>query len=129
MFLTRFNREEGIYEVGISDYNNICIRTEPEELINDITGVVPNPASDEEPFVTFTDYTMDENQMVIYACTDEERTQIEKSRQYSWEFNDALTIGKKIKEWLVDYMTSGPVIAMVLEGNNAIKNVLLDMMF
>ena len=35
MFLTRFNREEGIYEVGISDCNNICIRTEPEELIND----------------------------------------------------------------------------------------------
>ena len=27
------------------------------------------------------------------------------------------------KELLVDYMTSGPVIAMVLEGNNAIKNV------
>jgi nucleoside-diphosphate kinase len=37
--------------------------------------------------------------------------------------DDALTIGKKIKEWLIDYMTSGPVMAMVLEGNNAIKNV------
>ena len=37
--------------------------------------------------------------------------------------DDALTIGKTIKGWLVDYMTSGPVIAMVLEGNNAIKNV------
>lgn len=32
-----------------------------EELINDITGVVPNPENDEEPYVTFTDYTMDEN--------------------------------------------------------------------
>lgn len=39
------------------------------------------------------DYTIDENQMVIYACTDEERAQIERSRQYSWEFNDELTIG------------------------------------
>lgn len=37
--------------------------------------------------------------------------------------DDALTIGKKIKEWLVEYMTSGYVLAMVLEGNNAIKNV------
>lgn len=32
-----------------------------EELINDITGVVPNPSSPEEPYVTYTDYTMDEN--------------------------------------------------------------------
>ena len=32
-----------------------------EELINDITAVVPNKDSKEEPYVTFTDYTMDEN--------------------------------------------------------------------
>lgn len=32
-----------------------------EELINDITAVVPNKESAEEPYVTFTDYTMDEN--------------------------------------------------------------------
>ena len=29
-----------------------------EELINDITAVVPNYNSKEEPYVTFTDYTM-----------------------------------------------------------------------
>lgn len=34
MFLTRFNRDNGVYEVEISDDRNICIRTEPEELIN-----------------------------------------------------------------------------------------------
>ncbi len=37
--------------------------------------------------------------------------------------DDPLEIGKTVKKWLVDYMTSGPVLAMVLEGNNAIKNV------
>ncbi len=37
--------------------------------------------------------------------------------------DDALTIGKTIKGWLVDYMTAGPIMVMVLQGNNAIKNV------
>ena len=37
--------------------------------------------------------------------------------------DDALEIGKTIKNWLVEYITSGPVLVMVLEGNNAIKNV------
>ena len=37
--------------------------------------------------------------------------------------DDPLEIGKTIKSWLVEYMTSGPVIAMILEGNNAVKNV------
>ncbi len=32
-----------------------------EELINDITAVVPNEKNKEEPYVTYTDYTMDEN--------------------------------------------------------------------
>ena len=36
---------------------------------------------------------------------------------------DPLEIGKTIKKWLVEYMTSGPVMAMILEGNNAVKNV------
>ena len=37
--------------------------------------------------------------------------------------DDALTIGKTIKAWLINYMTSGEVMAIVLEGNNAVKNV------
>lgn len=31
--------------------------------------------------------------------------------------------GKKVRELLIDYITEGPVIAMVLEGVNAIENV------
>ena len=36
---------------------------------------------------------------------------------------DPVVIGRVIKGWLVDYMTSGPVVAMVLRGNEAIGRV------
>lgn len=32
-----------------------------EELINDITAVIPNMDSPDEPYVTYTDYLLDEN--------------------------------------------------------------------
>ena len=37
--------------------------------------------------------------------------------------SDAITIGKKVKGWLVDFICSGPVVAMVLEGNHSVENV------
>lgn len=37
--------------------------------------------------------------------------------------DDRLRIGKMVKSWLADYITSGPVVAMVLEGESAIANV------
>lgn len=37
--------------------------------------------------------------------------------------DDKVEIGKMIKKWLIEYLTSGSVVAMVLEGNRAIKNV------
>ncbi|RLG21927.1 nucleoside-diphosphate kinase [Candidatus Micrarchaeota archaeon] len=36
---------------------------------------------------------------------------------------DPIEIGKRVKRMLLDYLTSGPVIAMVLEGNHAVKLV------
>lgn len=36
---------------------------------------------------------------------------------------DPIEIGKIVRNWLVDYLTSGDAIAMVLEGNAAVKNV------
>ena len=36
---------------------------------------------------------------------------------------DAVEIGKIVKGWLVDFMASGPIVAMVFEGNEAVKNV------
>jgi len=34
---------------------------------------------------------------------------------------DPLEIGKKIQAWLVDYISSGPVLALVLEGPHAVE--------
>src|SRR3989338_9577094 len=33
---------------------------------------------------------------------------------------DPLAIGKVIREWLLDFMSSGPVVAAVFEGNHAV---------
>lgn len=38
--------------------------------------------------------------------------------------NDPKDLGKMVVEWLVKYMTSGPVVAMVLEGRHAVDNVI-----
>jgi nucleoside-diphosphate kinase len=37
--------------------------------------------------------------------------------------DDAHSIGLQLREWLVDFLVSGPVIALVLEGPNAIRSV------
>jgi len=37
--------------------------------------------------------------------------------------DDPIEIGKKIKEWLAEFLASGPCIAMVIEGNRAIEVV------
>jgi len=36
---------------------------------------------------------------------------------------DPLEIGKMIRRWNIEYLTSGPVVAMIWEGNEAIKNI------
>ena len=36
---------------------------------------------------------------------------------------DPIAIGKAIKGWIIRFMTSGKVVAMVLEGNRAVDNV------
>jgi nucleoside-diphosphate kinase len=37
--------------------------------------------------------------------------------------HDPLEIGRMVLDWLIDYISSGPIIAMVLEGVHAIKAV------
>ena len=37
--------------------------------------------------------------------------------------NDPLKIGKMVWEWNTDFLTSGPIVAMVWQGNHAIDNV------
>ncbi len=36
---------------------------------------------------------------------------------------EALEIGKKVKEWNIDYLTAGPVVAFVFEGLNAVERL------
>ncbi len=37
--------------------------------------------------------------------------------------SDPLEIGRRVKGWLVDFMSSGPVVVVVLEGNRSIDAV------
>lgn len=36
-----------------------------EEIINDITKIIPNEKNSEEPYIIFTDYTLDSNENFI----------------------------------------------------------------
>lgn len=37
--------------------------------------------------------------------------------------DDPLEIGKMLRNWNIDFIASGPVVAMLLEGNHAVDNV------
>ena len=37
--------------------------------------------------------------------------------------NDPIEVGKQVRGWLIDYLTSGPMVKMVIEGIHAIKMV------
>lgn len=37
--------------------------------------------------------------------------------------SDPLAIGRMVKQWLIEYLTSGPVVATVVEGPNAVDVV------
>jgi len=36
---------------------------------------------------------------------------------------DAVEIGKMVNKWNIEFLSSGPVVAIILEGHNAIENV------
>lgn len=38
--------------------------------------------------------------------------------------DDTLELGKLVSKWLMDYVTSGPVLAMLWEGKHAVQNVI-----
>lgn len=44
-----------------------------------------------------------------------------KSPHEDFGTEDPHAIGLQLQKWLVDFLTSGPVIAIVMEGNNAVK--------
>jgi nucleoside-diphosphate kinase len=55
------------------------------------------------------------------TLADYERLGMEPSEYFG--VVDPVEIGRVIKTWLVDYLTQGPVVAMVLRGNEAISRV------
>lgn len=52
-------------------------------------------------------------------------TQYGKDAKKDLGTTDALELGKMVNKWLFDYVTSGPVVAIILEGKHAVKNVVL----
>ncbi len=59
-------------------------------------------------------YPMDEDYMRLIG---------EKSVQAGEKVRDELEQGKKVVGWLRNFITSGPLVAMVLEGEDAVANV------
>lgn len=45
-----------------------------------------------------------------------------KDVKSEWGTDNPVEIGKKVKEWLVNYISSGTVVCMVLEGNHVVEN-------
>jgi nucleoside-diphosphate kinase len=50
-------------------------------------------------------------------------TKYGKDAKKDFGTNDPLELGKLVNKWLFDYVQSGPVLAMVLEGRHAVENV------
>ncbi len=50
-------------------------------------------------------------------------TKYGKDAKKDFGTDDALELGKLVNKWLFDYVKSGPVIAMVIEGRHAVENV------
>lgn len=50
-------------------------------------------------------------------------TKYGKDAKKDFGTDDALKLGKLVQKWLFDYVQSGPVVAMILEGRHAVDNV------
>lgn len=47
----------------------------------------------------------------------------EKQAKKLFGTNDPLEIGKKLREWAIEFITSAPVTAMIVEGEDAVRKV------
>lgn len=50
-------------------------------------------------------------------------TKYGKDAKKDFGTDDALELGKLVNKWLFDYVKSGPMVAMILEGRHAVENV------
>lgn len=60
---------------------------------------------------------------IVGGKTIEGYEQVGKNAKDELGTDDPVAIGKVIKEWLVDFIVSGDVVAMIFEGNDAVRNV------
>jgi nucleoside-diphosphate kinase len=67
--------------------------------------------------------TTDENLRVMGGKTIQDCAEQEIDLIENVGTDDPLEIGKIIWQWNVEFLTSGPLVAIVLEGPNAIKNI------
>lgn len=51
-------------------------------------------------------------------------TQYGKDAKKDLGTNDPMELGKLVNKWLFDYVTSGPIVAMLLEGKHAVENAI-----
>lgn len=51
-------------------------------------------------------------------------TQYGKNAKKELGTDDPMKLGLMVNKWLFDYVTSGPVIAVILEGKHAVENVI-----
>lgn len=50
-------------------------------------------------------------------------TKYGKDAKRDFGTDDPMELGKLVNKWLFDYVKSGPVVAMILEGRHAVENV------
>lgn len=51
-------------------------------------------------------------------------TKYGKDAQKDLGTTDPLKLGQMVKKWLFDYVTSGPIVAILVEGKHAVENVM-----
>ena len=90
-------------------YEDLSFQTIDEngiEMINDIISVIPNEKNSEEPYVVFTDYTLDENDEFIKNYG---KLIKEKDNYYlktDLEQRELYYIEKQSKEEIIQYVNS-----------------------
>ncbi len=52
-------------------------------------------------------------------------TKYGKDAQKELGTTEPLELGKMVNKWLFDYVKSGPIVAMILEGRHAVENVVM----
>ena len=104
--------QRGLSGEIISRFERVGLKLEKMKLIKPTKEIVARHYPDDEEWLkSIGEKTTKTYQKYNLNLTDDLGT------------DDALKIGKTIREWLIQYVTSGSVIAILLSGNHAIEVV------